>query len=536
MPTLNWIGKQAVENHDKEIPYKLIKCEETVGDKDTGNLIVQGDNLEALKALLPYYAGRVKCIYIDPPYNTGNEGWAYNDNVNTPEIKEWLNKVVGKEGEDLSRHDKWLCMMYPRLKLLREFLKEDGVIFVSIDDNEQANLKTLMDEIFGENNFIINFIWKKKSTSTNVEGAHVSSLTDYIICYGKSKLAKIKQRIKLKETRKYDYEDEEGKYRLTIIEKKHAGSYKRDSMRFEILGRKPREGKRWQIGEDKSRLLELKNRFIIDNDIVKLKIYDFEDKDTFSAQPNLLDNHGSTDSAAKLINNDMFGIPELFDNPKPPELINHLILISSENNSLILDSFTGSGTTGHSVLQLNKEDRGNRRFILIEMVEKICREVTTERVKRVINGYEVTKTNGTKEKVEGLGGGFKYCKLGEPLFDELGNIRQDVKFIDLAHHVFFSETGVPIEKKHLPLIKGETQRGSAFIGEYKGIGYYLLFNGILGDKSINGGNVLTSKVLDKLPKYKGKKIIFGEGCRLGAQRLRKENITFKQIPYEIKVS
>ena len=160
MPTLDWIGKQAVVNHHREVPYRLIHCDSelSAGDPDAGNLLVQGDNLEALRALLPYYAGRVKCIYIDPPYNTGNEGWVYNDNVNSPEIRKWLGEVVGKESEDLSRHDKWLCMMYPRLRLLREFLREDGAIFMSIDDNEIDHLKKSCDEIFGRKNFISNII------------------------------------------------------------------------------------------------------------------------------------------------------------------------------------------------------------------------------------------------------------------------------------------------------------------------------------------------------------------------------------------
>ena len=156
MPTLNWIGKPAVVNHHREVPYHLLKCDKSlsVGDPGSGNLLVQGDNLVALKALLPYYAGKVKCIYIDPPYNTGNENWVYNDNVNSPEIRRWLGKVVGAEAEDLSRHDKWLCMMYPRLMVLRDFLREDGLIFVSIDDNEQAHLTMLMNEVFGSPNHI----------------------------------------------------------------------------------------------------------------------------------------------------------------------------------------------------------------------------------------------------------------------------------------------------------------------------------------------------------------------------------------------
>jgi site-specific DNA-methyltransferase (adenine-specific)/adenine-specific DNA-methyltransferase len=191
MPTLDWIGKKAVENHHNEIPFRLLKSipELSVGDNNSGNLIIQGDNLHALKALLPYYAGQVKCICIDPPYNTGNEGWVYNDNVNSPEMKSWLSKVVGKEGEDLSRHDKWLCMMYPRLQLLRKFLREDGAIFIHIDDNEQHHIRMLMDEVFGANNFISNVIWHKSYAMSN-DAKGIPPVHDFIIVYQKSKTFK----------------------------------------------------------------------------------------------------------------------------------------------------------------------------------------------------------------------------------------------------------------------------------------------------------------------------------------------------------
>lgn len=199
MPTLDWIGKKAVLNHHREVPYRIMTEESTLsyGQKDSGNLIVEGDNLEALRALLPYYKGKVKCIYIDPPYNTGEEKWVYNDNVNSPEIKKWLGKVVGREMEDLSRHDKWLCMMYPRLSLLKEFLCENGAIFISLDDNEQPSLRFILDEILGSHNFVATFIWKKKGTSTNVRGVSTSTLTEYITCY-KKKNSAINLRVKSK--------------------------------------------------------------------------------------------------------------------------------------------------------------------------------------------------------------------------------------------------------------------------------------------------------------------------------------------------
>ena len=185
MPTLEWIGKDKVVNHHLEVPYRVLEEQYTYNAGRSDNMIIRGDNLEALKALLPRYEGKVKCIYIDPPYNTGNEGWVYNDNVNDPRIKKWLGEVVGKEGEDLSRHDKWLCMMYPRLKLLQRLLAEDGVIFISIDDAEQANLKLICDEILGASNYRAMISWRRKySVSNNFKG--IATICEYILVYSKS--------------------------------------------------------------------------------------------------------------------------------------------------------------------------------------------------------------------------------------------------------------------------------------------------------------------------------------------------------------
>jgi len=183
MPTLDWIGKQAVVKHHKDVPYRLLEPVKKLshGNVNSGNLIVQGDNLHALKALLPRYAGKVKCIYIDPPYNTGNESWVYNDNVNSAEITKWLDEVVGKEGDDLSRHDKWLCMMYPRLLLLKKFLHSEGIIFISIDDNELHQLRFLMDEIFGAKKRLTSFVWRTDGNFDNQ--AKVKNCHEYILAY-----------------------------------------------------------------------------------------------------------------------------------------------------------------------------------------------------------------------------------------------------------------------------------------------------------------------------------------------------------------
>src|SRR5690606_21212521 len=191
MPTLNWIGKDKVINHHQDVPYKVLEQQYTyangseTNDFISENKIIHGDNLEALKSLLPQYEGKIKCIYIDPPYNTGNEGWVYNDNVNDPKIKKWLGQVVGKESEDLSRHDKWLCMMYPRLKLLRKLLAEDGAIFISLDNNEVANLRLICDEIFGQSNFVDNVIWRSSDNSNN-DAKQFSVDYNHTLVYSKS--------------------------------------------------------------------------------------------------------------------------------------------------------------------------------------------------------------------------------------------------------------------------------------------------------------------------------------------------------------
>lgn len=536
MPTFNWIGKEAVEKHHLEIPYRLLEYDDSfsVGDKESGNLIIQGDNLHALKALLPYYAGKVKCIYIDPPYNTGNEGWKYNDNVNAPEIKKWLNEVVGKEGEDLSRHDKWLCMMYPRLKLLKRLLKDDGVIFVSIDDNEQGYLLPLMNEIFGKQNYICSFIWQKKHTVAN-DARFVSDNHDFILFFAKNtskfRINKL-PRTNLANSR-YSNPDNDPRGPWTSGPC-HAKTPNEKDI-YEITtpsGRKlwPPKGTSWRFNKERFAELIKDNRIWFGKNgknVPRIKRFLNEVSDGMVSPTILLrDLVGDNQEANKEIT--IILGKGSFPNPKPTRLIKRLILLSANKNDIILDSFAGSGTTGHAVLELNKVDGGNRKFILVELEEDIAKNVTAERIKRVINGYEVKKQSGTKEIVEGLGGGFRYCKLGEPLFDKFGNVRQGVKFRELAFHIFFSETGVPL--------KENTKFNSPFIGKYKGVAYYLLFNGILGDKSVNGGNVLTSKILSELPPHNGQKIIFGESCRLSSTRLKKENIIFKQIPYEIKTS
>ena len=381
---LNFVGRNFARAKYAQKTAKELKLNKNLSKNidTTQNLVLKGDNLDSLKILKSYYTGKIKCIYIDPPYNTEKDEFVYPDKFDKEEAE--VLGLVNLSKDDFARmefsfktkksHNGWLSFMYPRLLLARDLLSDDGVIFISIDDNEQANLKLLCDDVFGEENFIANFLWKKKGTTSNVEGAQVSSLTDSILCFRKSTNASMKPRITQKETRKYPHSDREGSYRTTAIEKKDSGSYKRNTMKFEIIGHSPRSGKRWQIGEDKARELEKKNRFIWDGEKIILKIYDFEDIDTTSARPNLLFENGSTDSASSTIKELFDGIEELFDNPKPIELINEIVSFSTSNSDIILDFFAGSGTTGHAVMQLNAEDGGNRKFILCQIDEPIKKD------------------------------------------------------------------------------------------------------------------------------------------------------------------
>ena len=537
MPSLHWIGKEAVVNHHHTVPFHLLRDvpELSLGEPGAGNLIVQGDNLVALKALLPYYAGQVKCIYIDPPYNTGNEGWVYNDNVNSPLIREWLGKVVGKDGETLDRHDRWLCMMYPRLAALRQFLREDGAIFISVDDNEVQALRYAMDELFGEQNFVATVIWQKMDGPKNT-AMHLSEDHDYIVIYAKNGDVWRPKKLPRTEDMRARYKNPDndprgpwllsdlaarnfyaqGRYPITtkkgrVIEGPPAGSYWRvNRERFDEF---ERDGRIWwgKSGDNRPGI----KRFLseVQEGVVPQTLWPWKDA-------------GSTRHAKQELSQLMAAgaSQDLFITPKPVQLIERILQIGTEPGDLVLDSFGGSGTTGHAVLQLNKRDGGTRRFILVEMEPKICRDLTAARVRRVVEGHANTKG----ERVEGLGGGFRFCELGEPLFDAAGQIRGSVTFAELARHVYFTETGESLPRERVSK--------SPLIGECRGVAVYLLFNGVLGDRSANGGNVLTRAVLGKLPRFDGPKVVYASGCLLGQDRLQAGRITFRQTPYEIKVA
>lgn len=578
MPTLDWIGKQAVVNHHREVPYRLIHCDGklSAGDPDAGNLLVQGDNLQALRALLPYYAGKVKCIYIDPPYNTGNEGWVYNDNVNSPEIRKWLGEVVGKESEDLSRHDKWLCMMYPRLRLLREFLREDGVLFASIDHNELKNFQHLASECFPH------FQQITIPVVNNLKGRNdkgfISTAHEYLVMVAAKDFVSHGLPLTKQQLARFKHVDEDG-YRYELRDLRRRGgdddSEKRANLSYPFfinpktkeLRLEPAEGfekiiavksdnspGRWRWGKTRAEkyLKTLEPSYVKKSEKwnISYRVYldPTREEEMFDDDPNdytedFDDESGdaverttkpksfwwgpelSTDVAGKTLKA-IFGGKKPFEYPKPVELVEKILHMVGDKDALVLDSFSGSGTTGHAVLAMNNDDGGSRRFILVEMDRNIAEGVTAERIRRVIKGYRRGKT---AEIVAGTGGGFRYCRLGEPLFDEFGDIASEVRFADLAAHIFFSETGVPIPEK----------AASEFLGVYQDRAVYLLFDEASAHTPREAaGNVLTPDRLSRLPEtpagFEGVRVVYAEGCTVSAGRLKAAGVTFKQIPYQVE--
>lgn len=476
----------------------------------------------------------MKCIYIDPPYNTGNEGWIYNDNVNSPEMKQWLGKVVGKEAEDLSRHDKWLCMMYPRLVLLKKFLRHDGAIFVSIDDNEVASLRMLMDEVFEARNFVATAIWNMMDSPKNT-ARHLSEDHEYVVLYAlnkdKWKPSPLKRSEAMIARYKNPDNDPRGPWLLSDLAARNfyaQGRYSIKTPSGKVIDGPP-SGSYWRVSEEKFWELDRDNRIWwgktgSNRPGIKRFLSDVKE----GVVPRTLwpwQEVGSTRHSKQEISEilNLGASTDLFVTPKPTSLIQRILQIASDKDSLILDSFAGSGTTAHAVMKQNAEDGGSRRCILVEMDPKIARGITAERVRRVSNGYR----NRKGEDVPGLDGGFRYCTLAQPLFDARGHISDSVRFVDLAKHVYFVETGTPLPP---------TKRNSPLLGVHHGRAVYLLYNGILGDRSTGGGNTLTTPLLAELPAHDGPKVIYGARCLIGADRLRRLGIVFKQLPYQLKVT
>jgi adenine-specific DNA-methyltransferase len=541
MPTLHWIGKEKVISHHQEVPYRVLEhnyhfsaengeTTNNTNEANTGNKIIQGDNLEALKSLLPEYEGKVKCIYIDPPYNTGNESWVYNDNVNHPKIKKWLGEVVGKDGEDLTRHDKWLCMMYPRLKLLHKLLADDGAIFISIDDNEQANLKLICDEIFGVRNFVTNLIWRSADSSNN-DSKQFSGDYNHTLIYTKNtnwEPFKLERTAENNSHYKNPDNDERGPWFSGNVSSPNP----RENLTYNIISPKgckiapPKNGWRWSeeraikmidekvlvFSEDETRVI--KKTFLKDQSgIIPSNIW-WDVKDTGH-------NRNAKYELMKIFYE--LKTSDIFKTPKPTSFIEKVLKISTDKNSIILDSFAGSGTTAHAVLNLNKQDGGNRKFILVEM-EDYANSITAERVKRVAKGYGTSAGSATKTSkvVEGTGGSFNYYTLGMRLFDENENLNEAVGVEKIREYIWFSETRTSASLGNLVPEKNNKY----LLGKKDDTVYYFIYE----------KNSLTTLDYDNLQliKTKGEQyIVYADNCLLPKEFMLKNNIIFKKIPRDI---
>ena len=580
MPTLDWIGKDKVINHHQDVPYRVLERQysfdeqgQHTEDNGSENMVIHGDNLEALKSLLPRYEGKVKCIYIDPPYNTGNEGWVYNDNVNDPKIKKWLGEVVGKEGEDLSRHDKWLCMMYPRLKLLYKLLADEGVIFISIDDAEYANLKLVCDEIFGSSCFVSNVSWQR-TYSTRNDSKGIVNEVEHILVYSKkpdwmpNKLPRTDEM-----NSKYKNPDSDvmpwtssdafaadaatHQGMVYAIQHPFTGKmiypyngahwrYQQDTMleimngwtRYEIKDLHDEKERAHICGvavgdvrpevkaivladpleiaaENARRVLERGQwpRFYFTQNGkggIRRKTYldSVEGKPPTNYWPYI--DVGHTDEAAKTLRA-IFNGKATFDTPKPSRLIERILQISGDKNALILDSFAGSGTTAHAVLNMNKADGGNRKFILIEMMD-YADSITAERVKRVIQGY-----GKDKKVVPGTGGSFSYYELGKPLMNG-DNLNEEVGLDKIKEYIWYTET------------KADFREPDAdkpyYLGSSKHTAYYFFYK---PDKVCVLNHEFLSTITVKQDNY----VIYADRCAISAEDLQKFGIIFKKIPRDI---
>ena len=581
MPTLEWIGKSKVINHHQDVPFRVLERKYSFDEngqhnEDNGseNMIIRGDNLEALKALLPRYEGRVKCIYIDPPYNTGNEGWVYNDNVSDPKIKKWLGEVVGKEGEDLTRHDKWLCMMYPRLKLLQKLLADDGVIFISIDTNELYNLKSICDEIFGANCFVEDISWQRTYSMRNdVKG--IAAEVEHILAYGKKPFW---QPNKLPRTEQMDSKyknpdnDPRGAWRNIVASAPDSAAHQ--GMVYAIQNPTtgeyayPPKGRHWSLGQEQMleamnkwceyRLTDLgdsakraemcgvpldtirkdvlaivlaeplekakeKSKAIFEHGVLPEFYFSRNGLGTLSRKAYIsevggrpvtnlwsFEETGHTDEASRLLKT-IFSGAVVFDTPKPPRLLERILHIAGDNETLILDSFAGSGTTAHAVLNMNKADGGHRKFILVEMMD-YADSITAERVKRVIKGY-----GEGKNVVEGTDGNFSFYDLGEPLL--VGDcLNEAVAPEKIREYIWFMETKQPYASP--------SGGNPYYLGKHNSTGYYFYYEP-------QRVTVLDYAFLATITEKVDGTVIYADRCSISEDKLAKMGVTFKKIPRDI---
>ena len=576
MPTLNWIGKDKVVNHHLDVPFRTLEKQYTFapnGGDDDGNMIIHGDNLDALKALLPMYEGRVKCIYIDPPYNTGNEKWVYNDNVNDPHIKAWLGKVVGAEGEDLSRHDKWLCMMYPRLKLLQKLMAEDGVIFISIDDAEYANLKLICDEIFGANCFVSNISWQR-TYSTRNDSKGIVNEVEHILVYSKlpdwqpSKLPRTAEMNSIYKNPDNDVISWASDNPFAPGAISHQGMvyaiqhpftgkmiypsanacwrYQQDQMleimrgwcdyelrdlrddekRAEVCGTSIDAVRKGVMGIVLSKSLEesAAQATLVYKRGQWPKFYFTKGGKGGIRRKTYLENVGGkpptnlwlytdtghTDEAKKELLS-IFKGKAPFDTPKPSRLIQFVLQIVGDKDAIILDSFAGSGTTAHAVLNMNKQDGGHRKFILVEMGD-YAESITAERVRRVINGYG----EGNKA-VEGTGGGFSFYELGDALLIN-GMLNPNAAEEKIRAYVYYTET-----RCALP---AASENEKYLLGVHENHAYYFYYE---ADRMTTLNRAFLQTIQTRAEDY----LIYADSNTLSAEDMARFHITFKKIPRDI---
>lgn len=511
MPFLDWVNKSQAKEATREVPYHLLKQISVHGDvsgSNKDNLVIQGDNLLALKALIPFYAGRIKCIYIDPPYNTQSAFDHYDDKL---------------------EHSQWLSMMYPRLVLLRELLAEDGSIWVSIDDREGHYLKVLMDEVFGRQNFIASNVWQKRYSRENRES--IGDVHEYLFVYAKDpdRFKAVRNRVPLDEAQAKIYRNPKDA-KETDPAKRWRGLPMtaqgwRPNQMYVITApngqeHRPPEGRCWSMIEPEFKKMLASGRIYWGKDgtaqpsVIRF-LSEVEGLVPWTWWPH--EEVGHTDESKKECNV-LFGADVSFGTPKPERLIARVLHIASNEGDLVLDSCLGSGTTAAVAHKMG------RRYIGIEMGEH-ARTHCVPRLEKVINGEQ----GGVSKNFEWQGGGgFRFCTLGEAAFDDHGRIGGGVKFATLAAYVWHFETGQP----------GHQVFDTPLLGSHNGIAYYLLYNGILGDRRPSSGNVLTHAVLKAVSEifpHDGPKVIYGEMSRLGASRLAAAGITFKQIPYDVKI-
>ena len=535
MPTLDFKGKQFIYAHHLTVPYRPLvpdadKSLNPAGADD--NLIIHGDNLHALKALLPRYAGKVKCIYIDPPYNTGNEGWVYNDKVNSPLMKAWLKEQSPVDGEDLERHDKWLCMMWPRLQLLKELLADDGVIFISIDDNEQHHLRMLMDEVFGGQNYLETFIWRSR-LGRGATSKNTSKLHEYVISYSKSLDVtgfKADKRIRETETRERLRQWGQGDRR----EDRPTMFYPVFSEELgEIYPKRPdgTDG-RWRVSQSTMEEL-LENGLVVferqpDNRVEAYRTIP-EGTETQTAYPSMFNPEVVKTTAHGSIElRNILGSGK-FPYPKPSSLLREIISLCTQDDDIVLDSFAGSGTTAHAVLASNTEDGSNRKFILVECEDVYADTITAERVRQVINGVPNARDATLKE---GLGGSFTYCTLGEPI-DTEGLLTGEhlPEYTALAAYVLHTSSGISAGADDLA---ARDDDGLFYRnGEQD---YYLLYRPDLewlGSHDAMFNAAQAERIAQRNQAEGRKAVVFAPGKYIGQRELSGFGITFCQLPYQI---